>query len=314
MHPPNSYLHHQVGQQPQPQNSQNQQQSNNPLLHFHQISLNNTINNNESNNKQQNQEGQKANNPSSEFKSWQKFNNLKTTESPKNYLPTSDNDEGVICDNSNIIEEMIVKNTSLLDKHGVAHLQMNNNSNLGIIASNSNKGYINYNTNSNVNVSNISTNINITPKNMNAPLTIHNNMSLGGNGGSGSIQNTRQAHTSGVSNSRKLEELQKNLRKVYKIENMNVKNKKVNLKRLLKTHELNFSSPSKGNKQLSTSERHTRGCSSGNSQLGVNNSSMNQNNTINASEKNCGGGGSHLGANKEVTPRCVKDKYLSETH
>ena len=86
-------------------------------------------------------------------------------------------------------------------------------------------------------------------------------------------------------NSKKLEELQKNLRKVYKSESTKVKNKKVNLKRLLKTHELNFSSPSKGTNKLSVSDRHTRGCSSGNSQVGVNysnvnNTSSSNNNTV----------------------------------
>ena len=121
-------------------------------------------------------------------------------------------------------------------------------------------------------------------------------------------------------NSHKLEELQNNLRKVYKIESLNVKNKKINLKKLLKTHELNFTSPSKIQNQgksqnLSASDRHTKGHSSISSQfnnsLNYNGSLTNQN-FISESQQNRYEQSHGLKLNKDIfnNPKGQKEKLF----
>lgn len=114
-------------------------------------------------------------------------------------------------------------------------------------------------------------------------------------------------------NSHKLEELQNNLRKVYKIESLNVKNKKINLKKLLKTHELNFTSPNKGNGKstnLSASDRHTKPNSSISSQF---NNSLNYNNQNFISEvhQNRFEFNNSLKQNKDIFthPKNLKEKF-----
>lgn len=165
----------------------------------------------------------------------------------------------------------------------------------------------------------------ISPKSLNNKKFINNNLSTA-NDKNINIGYINKKYNQ--NNLKKVEELQKSLRKVYKIDNLNNnKNKKVSLKKILKAHEVSnsnslgnhYQSPSKPNKVLNISDRlNNKGCSSIISHMTVNNSTNYNNNSSSHlvsnndrqkyTNNNLNISNNFFGT-KEMTPRCVKDKF-----